>query len=196
MAKFLIFDTSANGQPRNWQRPADDIFNWPRMIHLAWEMYGEDQVLIKKADYIIQPKGFKISEDIAQRHGVTQELAEVDGVDVQPVLKEFSEDVEQSEIILSHNLRFNENVVGAEFVRAGIPNSLIYAQKYCMMEEGTYFCKIPGSRGRYKWPSLTELFQKLFKGKFEGAGNATKDVLATSACFFRLLNAGQLEDMF
>ena len=196
MPNYLIFDTSANGKPRNWQRPADDIFNWPRMIHIAWEMYDNDQKLIKKEDHIIQPVGFTISEETATKHGVTQEMAEEQGVDIKGVLMQFKEDVNASDVILSHNLRFNENVVGAEFVRANIRHNLHISDKYCMMEEGTYFCRIPGTKGRYKWPTLTELFQKLFKGKYEGAGNATNDVLATSACFFRLLNAGQLEDMF
>ncbi len=196
MPTYLIFDTSANGKPRNWQRPVDDVFNWPRMIHIAWEMYDNEQKLIKKEDYIIRPQGFVITDETAAKHGVTQEAAEKEGNDIRDVLHKFSADIDEADIILSHNLRFNENVAGAEFIRAGIRHNLHYSDKYCMMEEGTYFCQIPGTRGRYKWPTLTELFQKLFKGKYAGAGNATNDVLATSACFFRLLNAGQLEDMF
>ena len=90
-------------------------------------------------------------------------------------------------------MQFNEMIVGAEYFRANIPNPLVAAEKICLMRESTYFCKIPAPGGRYKWPSLSQLFQKCFGHKFEGANEADKDVRAASMCFFKLLELDELD---
>src|SRR5690606_8051357 len=41
--------------------------------------------------------------------------------------------------------------------------------------------------GKFKWPKLEELYQKLFNEKFEEAHNAAADVVATTRCFFELI---------
>jgi len=55
------------------------------------------------------------------------------------------------------------------------------------MQESTYFCKLPGKGGRYKWPTLTELHIKLFGTKFEDAHDALADTTACAKCFFKLV---------
>src|SRR5690606_6210777 len=53
---------------------------------------------------------------------------------------------------------------------------------------GTDFCQIPGGRGGgFKWPTLSELHNKLFNTPFDEAHNAAADVNATSRCFFELV---------
>ena len=42
-------------------------------------------------------------------------------------------------------------------------------------------------RGRYKLPTLTELYFFLFNDKFQEAHNATADVEATARVFFELI---------
>lgn len=195
MAQFLIFKVSGNGQPRKWTLPASDTFNWPRMIHLAWETYDGGQKLLTREDHIIKPRGFELSSEVEQRSGITNEMASK-GDDLVEVLALFRTAVQGAEIIFAHNLNFNESVIGAECIRLAIPNMLIPAEKYCLMQESTYFCRLKGRGGKFKWPSLTELFQILFKSKYEGPGNATNDLLASSACLFRLINLRQLDDIF
>ena len=64
------------------------------------------------------------------------------------------------------------------------------------MQESTWYCKIPGRGGKYKWPSLNELHAICFNQKFSPAGNARADVIAASRSFIKLMKLGQLEDMF
>ena len=50
------------------------------------------------------------------------------------------------------------------------------------------YCQIPGGRGGgFKYPSLTDLHQKLFGEVFAEAHNASADVEATTRCFLELL---------
>ena len=193
---FLIFDTSANGMPRKWSAPADDTFNWPRMIHLAWEVYDNDRKLIASEDLLVKPQGWKISQDYEKRTGVSQIQAEDEGKPLKEVLETFHEVLLAANMVISHNLNFNQGVLGAEFYRNNMKHELQYKDAYCLMQESTWYCKLPGKGGRYKWPSNTELFMKLFGAKYEGANNAKADVLATSASFFRMLELGELDDIF
>jgi len=61
-------------------------------------------------------------------------------------------------------------------------------------EEATAFCAIPGGRGgKFKWPTLTELYTKLFKKGFGDAHDAAYDVDATARCFFELCKLGVIQ---
>ena len=58
----------------------------------------------------------------------------------------------------------------------------------CTKEESTEFCALPGGRGgKFKWPTLDELYNKLFQEGFDEAHNAAADVAATARCFLELL---------
>ncbi|WP_339902258.1 DNA polymerase III subunit alpha, partial [uncultured Cyclobacterium sp.] len=55
----------------------------------------------------------------------------------------------------------------------------------------TEFCAIPGGKGgKFKWPTLFELHQKLFGEGFGDAHDAAYDVDATAKCFFGLIKEG------
>ena len=55
-------------------------------------------------------------------------------------------------------------------------------------DEGTEYCAIPGGRGgKFKWPTLTELHQKLFGEGFGDAHDAAYDVSATARCLFEMI---------
>ena len=193
---FLIFDTSAIGAPRKWSAEPSDTFNWPRMVHIAWELYDKEGKLLESDDYIVKPDGFDITSENENMHGISYEMASENGKPLKEILEIFSEVIEKAEYVISHNLTFNQGVVGAEYYRKNLKYPFTYKECFCLMQESTWFCKLPGKQGRYKWPTLTELFMKLFGAKFEGANNAKADVLAASASFFRLLQLGQLDDMF
>jgi len=59
------------------------------------------------------------------------------------------------------------------------------------MQAATNFCEIPGRYG-FKWPSLQELYGKLFDESFDGAHQALVDVRACARCFFELKRIGVL----
>ncbi|MDH3648201.1 MAG: hypothetical protein OEQ53_00875 [Saprospiraceae bacterium] len=193
---FLLFDVSTNGKPKNWKAHFTDTFSWPRLLQISWLLYDKKGNLTEEGDYLIKPHGFDISEEILKIHQLDQVEIEEKGVDVKVALKAFSEVVEKTTYTFAFNLQYNENVVLAEFYRANMDHKFMQSERYCLMRESTYYCQIMGRDGRYKWPTLAQLHQKLFNVRFEGAGNARKDLEALSRCFNKLLSLRQLDDLF
>ncbi|WP_235296851.1 hypothetical protein [Portibacter marinus] len=192
---YLVFDTTGAGKPKTWKASYTDVFNWPRMIHCSWIVLDDQFKPIEDYNCIIKPEGFTISQDAAKKAG--EELNRFESGDpIEVVLEKFKESLDQVQYIISFNLDFNESVLAAEYHRKGMKNPLLYTDKFCLMQESTWFCKIPGRGGKYKWPTLNELHAICFNQKYSPAGNARADVIAASRCFIKLMKLGQLEDMF
>jgi DNA polymerase III epsilon subunit-like protein len=121
---ILFFDTETTGLPRNWKAPVTDVNNWPRMVQLAYQFYDANGNKISGADYIIKPDGFTISAEVSKVHGITNERAIREGVPVRIVLQEFNNLINQTSLLVAHNMSFDSKIVGAEFIRAGMTNTI------------------------------------------------------------------------
>jgi DNA polymerase III epsilon subunit-like protein len=193
----MIFDASGAGKPKSYKAPVTDTFVWPRLVHLSWIILDTDLKPIKDFDFIVNPEGYSFDEDKIKNCHIDEEDIKKKGQKLEDILKAFSESLEETDFLWAHNLNMNEMIVGAEFIRAGIRHNLHNAASYCLMQESTFYCKLPGKRGGgYKWPTLSELHAILFKKRFAPAGNARADVIAATRCFKMLMMAGQLEDCF
>lgn len=189
---FLIFDTETTGLPRNYNAPVTDLDNWPRMVQVAWQLHDRNGRLLHNASIIVRPEGYTIPFNAVQVHGITTERAQAEGRELAAVLGEFAAAVAKADYVCGHNIDFDINIVGAEFVRAGLPNHFEGRRVIdTKSDETTQFCALPGGRGgKFKWPTLTELYSKLFNSTFEEAHNAAFDVQATSRVFFELVKRG------
>jgi DNA polymerase III epsilon subunit-like protein len=188
---YLFFDTETTGLPRNWKAPISDLSNWPRLVQLAYLFYDEEENLISQGNFIIKPQGFTIPDEVAKIHGITTERANREGHPVYQVLSQFNAFVEQSTCLVAHNMSFDEKIIGAEFYRLKMQNSIASKRKICTMLSSTEFCAIQGNYG-YKWPKLSELHYKLFNAGFDEAHNAAADIMATAKCFWELKRLGIL----
>lgn len=189
---YLFFDTETTGLPSNWKAPVTDLNNWPRLVQLAYLVYDSKGNKIKEEDFIIKPEGFTIPTDVSRIHGITTESALKYGKSLTEVLNQFNLLISQAEFLVAHNMSFDEKIVGAEFLRLGMQNSILSKKKICTMESSTNFCAINGPYG-YKWPKLSELHYKLFKTSFEEAHNAMIDIRVTSKCFWELVKRNIIE---
>ncbi len=189
---YLFFDTETTGLPKNWKAPLTDLANWPRLVQIAWLQYDSTGTRIVERDYIIKPQGFTIPPDASRIHGITTERAIEEGVALRDVLEEFSGLIDQSNVLVAHNISFDEKIVGAEFLRENMENRLLQADKICTMDVSTDYCKLPGKYG-YKWPKLSELHFKLFNADFEEAHNASVDIDACAKCFWELKDRGIIQ---
>jgi DNA polymerase-3 subunit alpha len=188
---YLIFDTETTGLPQNYNAPLTDFENWPRLVQIAWQLHDMRGNLIRNRNLIIKPDGFTIPYNSVQIHGITTERALEEGLDIKEVLAMFEEDIKEASFGIGHNIEFDYNIVGSEFLRAGLTNALEPLDPLDTKLVSTDFCAIPGGRGgQYKWPTLTELHQKLFGKGFDDAHDAAYDVDATARCFFGLLKEG------
>ncbi|MFB6257634.1 MAG: DNA polymerase III subunit alpha [Flavobacteriales bacterium] len=185
---YLIFDTETTGLPDNYKAPMEDTDNWPRLVQLAWQTHDENGKLIAARNYIVRPEGFTIPFNSEKIHGISTERAEREGYELSEVLRIFDEDLRACQYVIGHNIDFDINIVGAEYIRKELEHGLLELEKIDTKDEATDFCKIPGGKGgKFKWPKLSELHQVLFGEPFEEAHNAAADVEATARCFFALL---------
>jgi DNA polymerase-3 subunit alpha len=185
---YLIFDTETTGLPANYNAPPTDTSNWPRMVQLAWECHDDTGQLTDARSYIIRPEGYTIPFAAEKVHGITTEKAISEGVDLLSALEEFEKCLRNSSFVIGHNVEFDLNIIKAEHIRKGFQSRLSGMVAVCTKEESTDFCALAGGRGgKFKWPSLDELYYKLFQEGFAEAHNAAADVAATARCFFELL---------
>lgn len=187
---YLFFDTETTGLPKRWNAPATDFNNWPRLVQIAWILYDEKGNELRRADYIIKPEGFFIPKEAESIHGISNERASMEGILLKRALTEFLTAMKKCAILVAHNMSFDEKIVEAEFLREKMKYDL-RIKKICTKLSSTNFCRLPGNYG-YKWPSLTQLHNKLFGADFENAHNASSDVKICAKCFFELKRLGVL----
>ncbi len=186
---YLVFDTETTGLPRDWNAPLSDLDNWPRVVQVAWQLHAADGSLIEARDFLVQPEGFNIPFGAEEIHGISTELARSEGVPATEALGAFRAALDQTQFMVGHNLKFDLNALGAEFLRLGWDESWIQKPVLDTMTPQTAaLVGIPG-RGGFKPPKLGELHAKLFSEAFAEAHNATADVEATARCFWELVRS-------
>jgi len=192
---ILVYDTETTGLPRDWNAPLTDSENWPRLVQLAWQLHTPDGKLISRGNRIVRPDGFTIPYNAAKVHGITTERAAEVGLQLSEVMEEFGRDLDRADYVMGHNIEFDVNIMGAEWIRLGSPAERVTDKALIdSKDESTEFCAIPGGRGgKFKWPTLTELHEKLFAEGFGDAHDAAYDVAATARCFFALLQRGIIQ---
>ena len=186
---FLVFDTETTGLPKRWNAPLSDLENWPRCVQIAWQLHDSQGNLVEHDNYIITPEGFNIPYESEQIHGISTELALKEGVPLSEVLDKFEEVLSRVQFIIGHNLGFDINIMGAELLRLERTTSItsLPVLDTCTEDTAT-ICELPGGRGgKFKLPTLSELYKHLFSTDFKEAHNATADVEATARVFLELL---------
>ncbi|MCO5233644.1 MAG: 3'-5' exonuclease [Chitinophagales bacterium] len=187
---YFFFDTETTGLPINWNAPASQIDNWPRIIQVGYILYDTHGKHIDTQEYIIRPEGFTIPLEASRIHGITTEKAMDEGVKLNIVLNELYDNILASSLLIGHNISFDEKVLGAEFLRKNFKNIILEKKKLCTMMSSVDYCAIPGKYNQYKWPRLDELHMKLFNRSFENAHNALADIQATADCFWKMKEIG------
>lgn len=186
---YLIFDTETTGVPHNKTAPLTDLDNWPRVVQIAWQLHDCAGKLLSQHNYIIRPDGFDIPFKAEQVHGISTRRAQEEGHPLAEVIGKFSKDLESTTALVGHNIEFDINILGAEFIRLGLkPDPLLEAKKVDTGLVSVDFCKLSGGPGgKFKMPRLSELHQKLFGKDFDDAHDASYDVAATARSFFGLV---------
>jgi DNA polymerase-3 subunit epsilon len=189
---ILFFDTETTGLPKNWKAPVTDLDNWPRLVQLAYLVYDFDDNLIHSCNEIVKPNGFTIPVDASNIHGITTDIANQRGSNIEEVFELFSIHLKRAKVLVAHNMAYDEKIIGSEMIRLGMENTVDSKEKICTMESTIDLCKIEGPYG-YKWPKLEELHQFLFKHNFEGAHDALADIQATAKCFWELVRNNSIQ---
>ncbi len=193
---ILFFDTETNGLPQNYKLGVSATINWPRLIQLGWIITDESGNILKRKSQLIYPQSFTIAAEVTRLTGITTETARRNGVSLTDILQEFMADVESATLLVGHNIDFDRHIIGCELYRNSLDyRALMDKSSVCTMVRSTDFCALPSAsryHSGYKYPTLTELYTKLFGNTFTGAHDALTDITATKDCYFELLHRGIL----
>lgn len=188
---YLFFDVETTGLPLKWNAPVGQLDNWPRIVEIGWILTDKEGKEIESETYILKPDDFKIPSSASKIHGITNEIANEKGQDRVEILKRFAEVLNKATVLVAHNVDFDKKVVHAEFMRYKIKSIIHKISMLCTMELTTDYCKLRGRYG-YKWPTLEELYKKVFSTPMSSSHSALGDVKACKECFFELVNRGVL----
>lgn len=193
---FLIFDTETTGLPLDKNAPLTNFDNWPRLVQLAWQIHDEKGKFIKAENHIVKPEGFIIPINASMVHGISTEHALNVGENLSDVLDIFTAALKEVKYVVGHNVRFDLNVVGCEYLRIKGVNPLDAMDVIDTCTEKTAdFCKLGvGRGGRHKLPKLAEIHQLLFNEGFDMAHNASADVEATARVFLELVRINVINE--
>jgi DNA polymerase III epsilon subunit-like protein len=188
---YMIIDCETTGLPRSWKAPVTDLENWPRVIQLAWALYDGTDALLESVVRLVRPDGFTIPHEAQRVHHISTERALLEGRGLREVAADFSSAACRAEVIVAHNIKFDEKVISAEYLRLNQELPFRSKKRVCTMERSTEYCRIPGPYG-YKWPTLSQLYRVLFQSDYQEAHDAGADVAACARCFFELKRLGVL----
>lgn len=184
----LIFDTETTGL-WHFDLPADDE-SQPRLVQLAALLIDEKRTFAH-LNVIVRPSGYEIDPGASRIHGITTEDALQFGVPAIRALDLLDELLEKCEVVVGHNLEFDQRVVMREHLALGRElwdafATLDGARRWrCTMRSMTPVCRFPSTRPgqEFKWPKLTEAYLYAFQKPMIGAHNAMSDATATAKLY-------------
>jgi len=192
--KIFVYDTETT-----WfiNKKETNLDLQPNIIQFAWilgELKDWKFKEIKRINQIINPK-----KPIPFASSQVHHLYDIDVKDapyIEDVIDEILTYINEPDIIVGHNIEYDEDMVKLELRRLDMEYRYQPKQVICTMNESTNFCKLPkkmASSPWYKRPKLWELHKKLFWEYFIWAHDAMTDVEATLRSFLELVKLNVIE---
>ncbi len=139
---------------------------------------------------VIKPDGWTIKPGAQEKHLISQEFAEQNGIDIRVPLLHLAWLASMSRLILSYNWNFDKRMILREIaLHPEVPKESFDVTKgRCIMLASAATLKLPNEHGfdSYKWPKLEEAYEFVFQKKMEGAHNAMFDLRASAFLAFAL----------
>lgn len=188
---ILFFDTETTGLV-DFKAPFD-AEHQPSLIQLGAILSNENGVEYGSLDLLISTQ-VSIPEEASNVHGITKELVDRFGIDLNQACVAFLALVRNADLLVCHNVSYDLVIMQKAFVDADMRDFLFNLDKknLCTMRKMTNICCLPGTRG-YKWPKLAEAYKFCFNKELENAHSAIVDVRACKEIFFWMLSCGKLQ---
>lgn len=167
--------------------------------------------VVDQFDYIVKPDGWVIADPIlpalgitmeeakAQKirisasdiHGITQQMAEEQGVPLFEAMKHFAEMIKRAEATLAHNESY-DNLVVRHALKL-LKRSIVMPEKrICTMMMSKDYCRLkpnfPG--GDWKWPKLEEAYEIVFGKPLINAHSSLADITQSVELYQELKRRG------
>ena len=200
--RILVFDTETTGLiPK--RESISNTNNWPHIVQLSWIIFDLTQKkIVKTEDYIVKC-AVDIPEESTKIHKISNSISQKLGIPIKEAIDLFEKDEKTCDKVVAHNLDFDKLMIMVECER--LKYNHIFVKDYqalwecCTMKESTEYCNIVRLRKNnssyVKYPSLTELYFKLFEKKPVGVHNSLVDSLVCLRCYLKFKhNIDLLED--
>ena len=213
--KVVVFDSETNGLIRYKNADTCDTELFPYIVQFSYIFYDtETNEILNMRDEIIKiPEDEEIDTICVSIHGISKKISEKKGSYIENILLNFMEDFKKADLIVAHNIDFDNAMVLDELKRREKVNEqestdpLLSVVKnlfvrdaiecfakfkfYCTMRETIEFCSIYAtykSGKKYKkFPKLIELHDKLFGDTNTlTLHNSLNDVYICFKCYFKL----------
>ncbi len=186
--RVLVFDTETTGLPTERNASIYHVDKWPYIIQLSYIIYcTETNKMNIINDYINIPDSVKISKESQEIHKISRNTLK-GGIDIENALKKFNYYSNNSELVVGHNVSFDKRMLMVEGIRNKIRVDI--SESYCTMKNSIELCKIEkvGKDGEkyYKYPTLSELYEKLFNIIPKNTHDALIDNLICMRCFCKM----------
>lgn len=181
---FIVFDVETTGLPKSYNAPPILHHLWPHIVQFSWIINNNNK--LEEKSYIIKPTNYIIPDDSIKIHGITNNEAFTNGVNIEFVLNLFREDCSKVDYLVAHNSSFDISVIYAACHRTN--NSLCFEKDkkvICTMKSTTDLCKLKNPKyNNYKYPKLGELYEFLFNKKPNvKLHNSLEDSRITLLCY-------------
>jgi len=186
--KIFVFDTETTGFIN---KKETDLDKQPKIVQFAWilwDLHNWTFVEEKRVNILINP-GIPIPFWASQVHHI-YDIDVKDAPDITAVIDEILENINNPDVIIWHNIEYDENMVKLELKRMQKEYAYKPKQSICTMKTTVDYCALQWNWARFKYPKLGELHKKLFDQYFVWAHDAMVDVEATLRSFVKLVNEG------
>lgn len=184
--KIFVFDTETTGFIN---KKETDLNKQPKIVQFAWILWDlKDGTFIeeKRVNILINP-WVPIPFWASQVHHI-YDIDVKNAPDITEVMDEILEYINSPDIIIWHNIEYDEDMVKLELKRIEKEYAYKPKQVICTMKTTVDYCAIQWNGARFKYPKLWELHKKLFDEYFVWAHDAMVDVEATLRSFVKLVN--------
>lgn len=138
--KICILYTETNGLHETKESVSKkNLYAFARLVVLNYDIviFEKDKFITKKSiRNIVKPRCMFITENSIQIHGITNEYAKENGIEIEIILNNFLKDTEDVSFIVSHNLEFHLNTLLSEYVRYNI---FIDIKRYILIDTINFF---------------------------------------------------------
>ena len=174
--KICFMYTDTNGlHELNEDVSKKNLFGFGRLVSLNYEIgYVDNDKFISEINkkIIIKPRCMYISDESIKIHNITNEIAQEKGEDIEETLTTFLKDINNVNIIVSHNVVFHLRAIQGELIRYNIQFNF---KKFIIIDTISFFHNLSFSK-------LKDLYEKLTNKK---AKNKSQLELIRR-CFFNL----------
>jgi len=182
MSSYLVFDTETTGLPTG-SRTYKNLTGYDgcRIVSIAVVHYDENHNVLRTMNELVKPEGYQeMPEGAFKVHGITYQDAFDKGKPLIKILQVFDLLLEQTNIVIGHNIEFDLNVLKSETFRKGMSVDRLDSIKP--------ICTLEMTKKIYNKPmKLIEIYHLLFNEHFKGAHDALSDTLACARVYHKLL---------